>query len=72
MPWQTFRGLNALAHKDHALLLALSRGEFALNGFHNADARIASSAGQLGAQISYRKPAALLRMFRTSEFPVPI
>jgi hypothetical protein len=26
----------------------------------------------LGAQISYRKPAALLRMFRTSEFPVPI
>ena len=34
-----FRGLNALAHKDHALLLALSRGEFALNGFRNADLR---------------------------------
>jgi hypothetical protein len=44
-----FRGLNALAHKDHALLLALSRGEFALNGFRNADARIASSAGQPGS-----------------------
>jgi hypothetical protein len=34
-----YRGLNALAHKDHALLLALSRGEFALSGIRNADLR---------------------------------
>jgi len=34
-----YRGLNALAQKDHALLLALSRGEFALTGIRNADLR---------------------------------
>ena len=34
-----YRGLNALAHKDHALLRALSRGEFALSGIRNADLR---------------------------------
>jgi len=34
-----YRGLNALAQKDHTLLLALSRGEFALNGIRNADLR---------------------------------
>jgi hypothetical protein len=34
-----YRGLNALAQKDHALLLALSRGEFALNGIRNGDLR---------------------------------
>src|SRR5271165_2953636 len=34
-----YRGLNALARKDHTLLLALSRGEFALNGIRNADLR---------------------------------
>lgn len=34
-----YRGLNALAQKDHHLLLALSRGEFALTGIRNADLR---------------------------------
>ena len=34
-----YRGLNALAQKDHALLLALSRGEFALTSIRNADLR---------------------------------
>ena len=34
-----YRGLNALAQKDHALLRALSRGEFALSGIRNADLR---------------------------------
>jgi hypothetical protein len=34
-----YRGLNALAPKDHALLLAVSRGEFALSGIRNADLR---------------------------------
>jgi hypothetical protein len=34
-----YRALNALAQKDHALLLACSRGEFALRGFRNADLR---------------------------------
>jgi hypothetical protein len=34
-----YRGLNALAQKDHALLLAVSRGEFALSGMRNADLR---------------------------------
>jgi hypothetical protein len=34
-----YRGLNALAQKDHALLRALSRGEFALSGIRNANLR---------------------------------
>ena len=34
-----YRGLNALAQKDHALLLVLSRGEFALTSIRNADLR---------------------------------
>jgi len=34
-----YRGLNALADKDHALLLAVSRGEFALAGLRNAELR---------------------------------
>jgi len=34
-----YRALNALAPKDHALLLALSRGEFVLSGIRNADLR---------------------------------
>jgi hypothetical protein len=34
-----YRGLNALVQKDHALLLAVSRGEFALSGIRNADLR---------------------------------
>jgi hypothetical protein len=34
-----YRGLNALAQKDHALLRALGRGEFALSGIRNADLR---------------------------------
>jgi hypothetical protein len=34
-----YRGLNALAQKDHPLLRALSRGEFALSGIRNADLR---------------------------------
>ena len=34
-----YRGLNALTQKDHALLRALSRGEFALSGIRNADLR---------------------------------
>jgi hypothetical protein len=34
-----YRGLNALAQNDHALLRALSRGEFALSGIRNADLR---------------------------------
>jgi hypothetical protein len=34
-----YRGLNALAQKDHALLLALSRGEFVLAGIRNAELR---------------------------------
>ena len=34
-----YRALNALAQKDHALLLALSRGEFALSGIRNANLR---------------------------------
>jgi hypothetical protein len=34
-----YRGLNALAQKDHALLRALSHGEFALSGIRNANLR---------------------------------
>ena len=34
-----YRGLNPLVQKDHALLLAVNRGEFALNGMRNADLR---------------------------------
>jgi hypothetical protein len=34
-----YRGLNALAHKDHTLLRALSCGEFVLSGIRNADLR---------------------------------
>jgi len=34
-----YRGLNALAQNDHALLAAVSRGEFILAGTRNADLR---------------------------------
>ena len=34
-----YRGLNPLAQKDYTLLLALSRGEIALNGIRNAELR---------------------------------
>src|SRR6201990_908629 len=34
-----YRALNALAQNDHLLLLACSRGEFALRGFRNAELR---------------------------------
>jgi hypothetical protein len=34
-----YRALNALTDKDHPLLLALSRGEFALAGLRNAQLR---------------------------------
>jgi len=34
-----YRGLNPLAQKDYTLLLALNRGEIALNGIRNAELR---------------------------------
>jgi hypothetical protein len=60
------RGLNALAQKDHALLRALSRGEFALSGIRNADLRASlyppTKLKTAKAQIR-RRSAAVTRQF---------
>jgi hypothetical protein len=61
-----YRGLNALGQKDHALLLALSRGEFALAGLRNADLRAllypAKAAKTHQLQLR-RRSAAITRQF---------
>jgi hypothetical protein len=61
-----YRGLNALAQKDHPLLRALSRGEFALSGIRNADLRASlyppTKLKIANAEIR-RRSAALTRQF---------
>ena len=60
-----YRGLNALAQKDHALLLALSRGEFALTGIRNADLRALlyppAKAAKISKAETRRRSAAITR-----------
>ena len=62
-----YRGLNALTHKDHALLLAVSRGEFALSGIRNADLRAllypSLKAIKLTKPEIRRRSAAITRQF---------
>ena len=62
-----YRGLNALAQKDHALLLAVSRGEFALSGIRNADLRAllyqSAKATKLTKREIRRRSAAVTRQF---------
>jgi hypothetical protein len=61
-----YRGLNALADKDHALLRAVSRGEFALAGLRNAELRALLYPAQ-GAKTDKRQirrtSAAITRKF---------
>src|SRR6266568_6809039 len=61
-----YRGLNALTQKDHALLCALSRGEFALSGIRNADLRASlyppTKVKTTKAEI-HRRSAAVTRQF---------
>jgi hypothetical protein len=61
-----YRGLNALALKDHALLLACNRGEFALSGLRNADLRALlyppTKLKPIKAEIR-RRSAAITRQF---------
>jgi hypothetical protein len=62
-----YRGLNALTQKDHALLLAVSRGEFALSGIRNADLRAllypSLKATKLTKPEIRRRSAAITRQF---------
>jgi hypothetical protein len=58
-----YRGLNALAQKDHALLLALSRGEFALTGIRNADLRALLYPAKADKLQIRRRSAAITRQF---------
>ena len=62
-----YRGLNALTQKDHALLLAVSRGEFALSGIRNADLRAllypSLKATKLTKPEIRRRSAAVTRQF---------
>jgi hypothetical protein len=62
-----YRGLNALAQKDHALLLAVSRGEFALSGIRNADLRAllyqSAKPTKLTKREIRRRSAAVTRQF---------
>jgi hypothetical protein len=62
-----YRALNPLGQKDHALLRALSRGEFALSGIRNANLRAllypqAKATKTAKAQIR-RRSAAVTRQF---------
>ena len=62
-----YRALNALAQKDHALLRALSRGEFALTGIRNADLRALlyppAKATRTAKEQTRRNSAAVTRQF---------
>jgi hypothetical protein len=62
-----YRGLNALAQNDHALLRALSRGEFALTGIRNADLRALlyqpAKATRTAKEQTQRNSAAVTRQF---------
>ena len=62
-----YRGLNALAAKDHALLRAISRGEFALTGIRNADLRALlyppAKATKTAKDQTRRNSAAITRQF---------
>jgi hypothetical protein len=62
-----YRALNPLAQKDHALLRALSRGEFALSGIRNADLRALLYAPIKATKIPKteirRRSAAVTRQF---------
>ena len=62
-----YRALNALAQKDHSLLLALSRGEFALSGIRNADLRALlyppAKASKTTKPEIRRRSAAITRQF---------
>ena len=65
-----YRGLNALVQKDHALLLAVSRGEFILSGIRNADLRASlyqpSEATKLTKAEIRRRSAVVTRQFARS------
>jgi hypothetical protein len=59
-----YRGLNAMAEKDHALLQALSRGELALSGMRNADLRaLLYPHSKISKQAIRRRSAAVTRLF---------
>jgi hypothetical protein len=61
-----YRGLNALAQKDHALLRALGRGEFALSAIRNADLRALLSPptkAKISKAESRSRSAAVTRQF---------
>jgi len=61
-----YRGLNALAQKDHALLLAVSRGEFMLSAIRNADLRAFSTP----LQFEYYLTRALEEAYKVDQKPV--
>jgi hypothetical protein len=56
-----YRALNALAQNDHLLLLACSRGEFALRGLRNADLRALLYPTKLTKAELRRRSAAVTR-----------
>ena len=61
-----YRGLNALAQKDHALLLPVSRGEFMLSAIRNADLRAFSTP----LQFEYYLTRALEEAYKVGQKPV--
>ena len=61
-----YRRLNALAQKDHALLLAVSRGEFMLSAIRNADLRAFSTP----LQFEYYLTRALEEAYKVGQKPV--
>lgn len=64
-----YRGLNALAQKDHTLLLALARGEFALSGIRNADSRTPSGTSANWCFFICKNKDLFKSHFRTWNYP---
>jgi hypothetical protein len=58
------RALNPLAPGDAALLQAVSRGEFALNGFRNRDLRVLLCGPAANSTVSRRHAARVTRLLR--------
>lgn len=56
-----FRALNPWALEDGALLQAINRGEFAINGFRNRDLRALLFKGKPDPQVLKRQSAAITR-----------
>jgi hypothetical protein len=59
------RGLNPLASKDVALLEAVSRGDFLINGFRNRDVRaVLHGTAEVSAADKRRQSSAVTRQLR--------